>query len=336
MRTRWLALGGLLTASLALATGCGETALAYGDVNSIIAVMPADRWDELSDAVYDAFEKRITTVRNEKKFTVTYQEPYARHWMNLRRFRQLLVVGSRGDRWVQEVLDKGREQVTGEGVHQIHDVWSSGQVVNLVLLPEGWGADDLLPLLPELSELLDRQYREYARNRMYMSGLDTALADTLAIEHGFQLRLPTVYRWRHDGDVFVFRNDNPDPSELIREIVVTWQSPAASILSADKLLEWRARIVADHYSEPQDVFLEGMTQRSFDYEGHDAIQVQAQWRNPPELAWPAGGPFITRSITCDEQDRTYFIDAWLYAPGKEKYEYMIQLETILDTFRCGG
>jgi len=32
----------------------------------------------------------------------------------------------------------------------------------------------------------------------------------------------------------------------------------------------------------------------------------------------------------------YLIDAWLYAPGKEKYEYMIQLQTILNTFRCEG
>jgi hypothetical protein len=31
----------------------------------------------------------------------------------------------------------------------------------------------------------------------------------------------------------------------------------------------------------------------------------------------------------------YLLDAWLYAPGKQKYEYMIQLQTILDTFRCG-
>ena len=65
-----------------------------------------------------------------------------------------------------------------------------------------------------------------------------------------------------------------------------------------------------------------------------AIQIQAQWRNPPERGWPAGGPFITRAVTCESQDRTYYVDAWLYAPGKEKYEYMIQLETILDSFRC--
>jgi hypothetical protein len=32
----------------------------------------------------------------------------------------------------------------------------------------------------------------------------------------------------------------------------------------------------------------------------------------------------------------YLLDAWLYAPGRPKHEFMIQLSTILDTFRCGG
>jgi hypothetical protein len=71
------------------------------------------------------------------------------------------------------------------------------------------------------------------------------------------------------------------------------------------------------------------------FEGRTAVEIRAQWRNPPDRGWPAGGPLIVRSLTCDAQDRAYLLDAWLYAPGHEKYEYMIQLETLLDTFQCG-
>ena len=328
-------LGSLFCLSLALTTGCGETALAYGDANSVIAVMPTEHWDALSDDVYAALEETIVTVRDEKKFTVTYQEPYGDHWMNLRRFRQMLVVGSRSDPWVEEILDKSRQPISSDGVHQVYDVWSSGQTVSLVLLPEGWSSDDALPHLAEVGEMLDAQYRAYAANRMYMSGLDTALADTLAVEHGFELAIPMVYQWRQSGDVFVFRNDNPDPSELIREIVVTWQSPAPATMTAEELLEWRAATVAEHYSERQDVFLGDLLEERFDFQGHETLQLQAMWKNPPDRGWPAAGPFITRAITCEGQDRTYLVDAWLYAPGKEKYEYMIQLETILNSFACG-
>jgi len=184
--------------------------------------------------------------------------------------------------------------------------------------------------------LLDRQYRNYAANRMYISGVDSALADTLMIEGGFSLLLPEVYRWATLDSAFVFRNDNPDPSELIRQVAVTWMNPAPATIESEGILEWRARVVDAYYSEPQDVIEEGMVSSAIDFEGHDAFQVQAQWRNPPELGWPAGGPFVTWAVTCDNQDRTYLLDAWLYAPGKEKYEYMIQLETILGTFVCGS
>ena len=32
--------------------------------------------------------------------------------------------------------------------------------------------------------------------------------------------------------------------------------------------------------------------------------------------------------------RTYFIDAYLYAPNEDKYEYMLQLQEILNSFDC--
>ena len=171
---------------------------------------------------------------------------------------------------------------------------------------------------------------------MYMSGVDSALADTLATEAGFTVLLPQVYRWTRADSTFVFRNDNPDPSELIRQVGVTWRSPAPADLGVEELLAWRADVVREHYTEPQDFVDEGMSVDDSPYLGHAAIEVRAQWRNPPDRGWPAGGPLITRAVTCDSQDRTYLIDAWLYAPGKEKYEYMIQLETILETFRCGA
>ena len=106
------------------------------------------------------------------------------------------------------------------------------------------------------------------------------------------------------------------------------------MLDQEAMLAWRNEIAEAHYTEPQMVVLDDSAERTFELQGNEAYELQAQWRNPPERSWPAGGPLITRIVTCDGQDRTYLLDAWLYAPGKEKYEYMIQLETLLDSFRC--
>jgi hypothetical protein len=116
---------------------------------------------------------------------------------------------------------------------------------------------------------------------------------------------------------------------------MTWITPASTELDTEDLLAWREELVRTHYPQLQVVVPESVTSSTLEFRGHPVYEVRAQWRNGPDSPWPAGGPFVTRALTCDDQDRTYLIDAWLYAPGKEKYQYMIQLETILETFRCG-
>jgi hypothetical protein len=171
---------------------------------------------------------------------------------------------------------------------------------------------------------------------MFVSGADTALADTLAREAGFRVTIPTVYYWDRQDSVYLFRNDNPDPSELIRQVMVTWMSPLPQGLEAEGLLAWREDVAEAYYTDDQIVVLDNAEAGPIDVDGHEAYQIQAVWQSPPESFWPAAGPLILRAVRCPEQDRLYLLDAWLYAPGKEKYEYMIQLERILDSFECGA
>ena len=324
----------LLCAVLPTASACDKT-LAYGDPNSIIAVMAPDLWEEVSEDFYQALEPTIQTVRDEKTFTVTHQDPRGEYWDRLRRFQQLVVVGTDDDPWVAEALEAARERPTGPGFLQVYDVWARGQTVTLIVLASPGAADEVRAHLEDVHQTLDRQYRAFARNRMYMSGVDSALADTLTAQAGFRLVLPDLYRWSHLDSVYVFRNDNPDPSELIREIVVSWRTPDNAPLDRETLLAWRATLVQTYYSEPQSVAVDRGVYGPITHEDRQGYQIQATWTNPPELNWPAGGPFITRLIACPGQDRVYLLDSWLYAPGKEKYEYMIQLETILESFDCG-
>lgn len=332
---RWKlrALGALLlTASV---SACGEKGMTYGDANSVIAVTDQARWSAISDDVYAAIEKTIQTVRDEKTFTVTYQEPYAEFWENLRRFRQMLLIGTASDPWMQEAVEESRDDVDlTPGIHQIRNSWSRDQTVTLLVLPDDGSLAGLPDRLEEISQTLDRQYRNYAQSRMFMTGVNTALGDTLAMRAGFRMTVPQVYRQGTSDSIFVFRNDQPDPSELIRQVMVTWRSPAPGDLSVDEIVAWRQEIADAHYNEPQEIVLEGMLVQPTVIDGKQGLGLQSQWRNPPDRGWPAGGPLIVRTVTCDEQDRTYLIDAWLYAPGHRKYEYMIQLETILESFTC--
>lgn len=322
-------------ALLVALAGCDKPG-AWGDANSIVLVTGDDLWTSIEQPVYDALETRITTVRDEKMFTVTHQDPTDEYWDRLKKFKQMLLVEDADAPWVREALDRAEQELPDPpAVVQVHDVWARGQLVTVALLPPDGKAAALESLLPELSELYREQYGEWARARMFITGRNTELADTLAREAGFSLLLPNVYDWSVRDGVYRFRNDNPDPSELIREIAVTWRTPAEPVAAPDSLLAWRSAVAERAYLEPQALDTTLVEHNRVLLGNLAGIHVRGVWQNTPEADWPAAGPFITRSFTCAEQDRTYFLDAWLYAPGREKFEYMIQLETILDSFRCG-
>jgi hypothetical protein len=264
-------------------------------------------------------------------------DPSAPEWGNLQRFRQVIAVGTASDPWIVEALAEIPD-ANLEGapkILQANDVWARGQVVSIVLLPEGSDpAAGVAQASAELRTILDEQFRDYALSRMYVSGAHETLGDSLASNVGFSLQLPAVYRYTVQDSIFFFRNDNPSPTELIREIVVSWHTPIPdSLPSRGEIEEWRTSMAAARYSYPQILDTTVVSFGNVEVNGLQGVEYQAARVNPPG-AWPAGGPFITRVLTCPSQNRLYFVDAWLYAPDRDKYEYMIQLQTILDSFAC--
>ncbi len=323
---------------LAVTAACDSQTGAWGDENSIVAAVDSTLWAEIGDAVVSELEPTVFTVTDEKRFTVTHQDPADEFWNNLRRFRQMLVIGTADQPHVADALEKvrGRDSFSAPEIVQAQNVWARNQNVTVLLLPEGAGLSEVMGLLDELAAQYDRQYVQTVQQRMFLTGADTALADTLMTQFGFSMTVPNVYFWDKRDSVIILRNDNPDPAELIRQIAVTWKSPIPEGFQGDSLLAWRGQLAAEHYSYPQQINLDRIEAGPGMLRQLQVYEIQATWQNPPESGWPAGGPFILRGIVCPAQDRMYLVDSWLYAPGKEKYEFMIQLQTILDSFRCGN
>lgn len=316
-----------------------EKQQAYGDANAIVVGTPADRWSGISDRVQEGLQPTIFTVRNEQTFRLRQEDPEHPDWPLLRQFRQVLLIGSPDEPFMAEAVESARgrgEDVTHPGLVQTFDVWARGQVVSLMLVPPGGGPDVLAPLVDSLHVLLDRQFRQISTTRMYASGRNDSLMVQLQRDHGFSLDFPRVYYWDRQDSVFVFRNDNPDPTRLIRQVAVTWRTPIpAEPPTVEQLVEWRQGMVDGYYQDEQVTEVDQAEFTRGRLDGREMVQLQAVWANPPGSDWPRGGPMTLRAVSCPEQDRLYLVDAWLFAPGDDKYQYMIQLETILNSFRCG-
>lgn len=319
------------------AAACGDRApVAYGNANAVIVIAPDSVWDAVGDTFLAALEPRIFAVRDERTFDVTHVSPAEPEWRTLRQWKQVMVIGNPEDAWVSPALARNElPDGPGPSLAERSDVWARGQLVTAIVLPAGSGPEGVIDVLPELHRRLDARFRQYALERMFASGPNVALRDSLREHAGFALVLPHVYRVLGEERSIRFLNDQAVAPQIIRSVLVTWRSGAETSLSAENVLAWRDSVAAVHYSEPQVTERERIESRTLEDYAPGSFEVQGVWSSAPGQ-WPAAGPFVDRVIVCPEQDRTYLIDAWLYAPAKGKYEYMLQLETILDTFECGG
>lgn len=325
----------LLGSASALVSAC-DLPPAWGDENIIIVGASPEAWAEIEQVIDEALETRVFTVRPEKTFRVTHQDTAHRNWLRLQRFRQVLVIGTVDDPWVAQALKKSKEKnFSAPQMLRVRNVWSRGQTVTIILTRPASLVEDVTLHVQALHAELDTRYRQWVEKRMFLSGRDTALSDTLWRQYRFSVMVPIVYQWRRDADsVFIFRNDNPDPSELIRQITVSWRSPIPEEVTRDDVLAWRQEIADQSFSYPQVIDTTFSRSRRLQIGDLTLHEYQATWTNPLNSRYPAAGPFILRWIECPAQDRLYLVDAWLYAPAREKYQYMLQLETMLDSFRC--
>lgn len=334
------ALAALLLGGAAV-SGCGQQQ-ALGKTNTVIVVSPDDSlWREVRDTTFTALEQRIFTVRPENKF---YVQPVdtaeTADFQRLRTFKQVVVFGTPDNRFVREVVDAAEAgPVSPPAVVNAWDVWARDQSVTAVVLEPGDQAASWRAQLAGLASRIDERYRDFILSRMYVSGPDTAAMDSIRERFGFGLAFPQVYdvaiRGEGEGPVIV-RNDNPSPADLIRSVLVDWRSPPLDSLTPEAAYEWRAAVDSVHYGVPQAIDTVRSRARRvtrLEVSGRPALEVTGAWSDEG-TDYPAGGPFVARLVQCPE--RTYFLDAWVYAPGEDKYQYMIQVRHILDSFTCGA
>jgi hypothetical protein len=311
-------------------TACGSQQQAIGNVSGIVVVATDSLWNALGDSITSALGPRIFTVRDERTFEVTHVAPSSSTWPEMRRFRQVLAFGAAEDGWVRPILD-ARDAAGAGDIVQATDVWARNQFATAVVLPGSNAVDAAHERLPELAMVVDSAFRAYAVQRMYTSQPDTALRAQLRAEHGYAILLPNVYsEVRRDEEIALFQNSTQIGGDLVRSILIT-SRPGLLEPSTAAAIAWRDSVAATEYRPPQQTGRERV--ESVPLADGTGIEVQGIWSGD-DPTWPTSGPFIAQMIQCPSRDRTFLIDAWLFAPSRAKYEYMIQLQTILSTFEC--
>lgn len=331
--------GTLATAALsALVVSACDSSLAQapGDVDSVIVLAADSLWAEIGDSVMAAMEPEIETVRRDPIFKLTQISPAQDvRWNELKTFKQVLAIGVAADSWVAEALAEAGAEASGTTVVETYDVWSRGQRVVALAVPAEGSAQAVLDTVAWLARHYDERFREYAVQRMYTTPPDSVLRDSLLATAGYGALFPRVYRSGVPAPgLRTFTNATTTGGNLYRTFVVG-TVPGTNLPAPERLLAWRDSVSAVAH-RPAQAVREGLVRvDTLQVNGAPALEIQGVWVvEDPD--WPMSGPFLMRAIPCPARNETVFVDAFLYAPNRSKYEYMIQLETILDTFACAS
>ncbi len=313
-----------------LASACDDTPV-EGPVHEVVAVASAERWGELEQDVRDAIERRVSGVTDERVFTVVHQEPYGEGWEQRSRAPLVLVIGILQDPWMQEALAQVESRRGEPGLQRALDVWAEGQVVNVLVVPESGAGEDLEEHLAGVYAQLHADFRAMVRAAMFAEGANSELADTLWENEGFGILVPDTYAWSRTDSTYLFWPEGE--SDVERRISVSWMNPAPPSLEIEEVLDWRERTARVHYGTPQEV-TDRVTAERIAFAGYVALEVRGQWARRTEGGETERGALLTRVAVCEGQNRAYLLDSWIHTPAAETYGYVVQLETILDTFRC--
>lgn len=329
----------LFPALLPLAA-CGRGP-AYGSDNAIVAVVDPALREEVEPVLRASLEREVETTRMEPIFEVTFTTPEGIG--EFRKWKRLLVVEPGGEDAVllSELLDTPLE---GPVSAVVHDKWARGQTIHVLAAPTPEATAELVrSSVDSLYDVIHGEFVAYHVARMWASEADSELAGRLADELGFSLLLPNVYRpagASAPADSRVWYNEDP------RRVISLHWLPRPADLTADTILavrrEWGRRLfpgdsitgvlraAADTAAGADSVAPEV---RALDTRlgGLPAIRLQGPWSSPSDVG---SGLFVTYGVICG--DRLVLLDGNLYAPDRSKYPYVVQLDRIFETFRCGA
>lgn len=323
-----------MTACALVLAACGSRAT--GDVDQIVVGADAAAWERVEQLLRQQLEPTPFALPGERAFELTYADPTASGWEAARLGQQLLLIGDSENPWIAEALGRWRgPPPQAPSRTEVTDVWANGQHALVLLLPVEMPEAALRREVANLTNTYVQRYREYVVERMYFpEGPDQALADTIRSSAGFELRVPQSYAWSRRGDVLRFGPAAVPEAAPSLNVTVTWQTPIPPGARSEPLalLDWREQVAGDHYPRPQTVEPTTVRGGPTTHRGSLALQLVGTWT----ALGNRRGPFILRTVMCPIQDRMYLLDGWLDAAGQEGHEHMVEIESVLNSFRCGS
>lgn len=323
---------------------------AYGKINSLVVVADQRIWDgPVGDTIRYYYSAAYTILpQPEPIYDLRH---YTMDQLNadplLKEMFHYLIVGNLNetDSPVSQMMstDLGKEKAeqakAADGRRSMvgRDKWAKGQ---LLIYQFAYSDDDLMDAVvknfPAAAKRLEQDNRERIGKTAFIEGENRKLMDEIKSKMDAEMRVPKKYfQAVSDGKVIWLRLETDDLSSnlILSRVPYTSQDQ----LSKEGIKAIRDSIGRQYISSQT----EGSYMRTNDKDlpmfvsartlnSNYVLEARGIWDIVNDYM---GGAFVSYLVYNPEKKDLLFIDAFLHAPGKDKRDYMQQLEYIISSVK---
>ena len=349
-----------LTVCVALLTGACSTdgpknksllPKATGRAGEMIMVIDSSHWaGDLGDVLKETFRAEVPGLpREEYMFKVNRVDPRKLNDL-LKGVKNLVFVMALDSRspetrvlksyFTQTSLDRIKKD-SSIFVHTTTDEFARGQ--NIMYLFSS--TKDALVNKIKRNQLGLQNYFNEAEKKRLTAGLfkakeSTGLRDLLKKEHECSMRVPFGYKlvvneagfaWfrqindESDKNVFITYTDYRSEADFTRESLIRLRDSVAQ----NQLFEDPDMPESYIVTETSVPYIPVLT-KEVSFNDKYGVQVRGLWKTNN---MSMGGPFIGYAVVDEELGRLYYIEGFIYSPGKNQREFIREMDVILSTFR---
>jgi hypothetical protein len=321
---------------------------AAGKPGEIILVMDSLQWQgELGTVLRKTLNIEVPGLgRPEPLFYVHYVEPTLFNSV-LNKTKNIILVATldsktKGGQVVKNFMTPNYIQDNPDKfIISQKDIYASGQEV--LYLFSGT-EQELVARINKNRALIRNFFNQKEKERllasMFVAKEKTGISNRMLKEHGFMLRIPNGYRLEANEADFVWYRS---PGAIDKNIFVYYTTYNSDKAFENKnIIALRNRITGQYiFEDPEDPqsFIIADTvniptvYRSVKFNKKYSKEIRGIWK-ANNLSM--GGPFMAYIFVDETNDRLYYIEGFIVAPGKNKREPMRELEAILSTFKTAS
>lgn len=317
---------------------------ARGEADEIILVMDSAQWkgqvgDEMR-AIYQQYMKILN--QDEFEFSINKVNP---HKLNnvFKNSKNLIFVMSLDSK--SRDSKEIREFFTDQSLKMIQndtslyytvrmDEFAHGQMV-LYLFSKT--EEQLVKKIHENQEGLRQIFAEKVKERVrngLLSNPQKDLTKQITANHGFEIQVPFGWDLAKDLKDFIWLRRLEADKEYD---VFVYEGPFDDPLFYEKVDEIRDKITSVYLTDMQkpDIHIARQTvvptySHQVNFNGKFAVESRGLWRVSDNSA---GGPYVGYIFVDEPNQKLYYIEGYIYAPGGKKKRLIREVDAVLSTFK---